>query len=304
MSFGDWLRNFFSQKRNPELEQLESFARERKGVEGYIEPRTATQPTTLLLVDRDGDSARAPVREPEDASRFLRARRHPGLRRSGDRLPPTDGRLRAGPPVGIPRRRRDLADLERRLTEQRSRDPRPLAAPDRFGPLSWGDAVSRLLGYYARPPRGREAMISWLSEDYGNPSSVHGSGVRPGRRSRTLASGWRLPSGPVRPRSSSREAGPRPTTSPSRGAASRQASSGTANHRHHDLVRAPRSARLVRVARGQGFETTVLPVARERRRRSGRGGGRGQAVDDPRVDHDGEQRGRDGPADRPRSCGP
>jgi hypothetical protein len=70
VSFGDWLRNFFSQKRNPELEQLESFVRERKGVEGYIEPRTATQPTTLLLVDRDGDSARAPVREPEDGAAF------------------------------------------------------------------------------------------------------------------------------------------------------------------------------------------------------------------------------------------
>ncbi|MGI8709053.1 MAG: hypothetical protein ACR2LG_12795 [Actinomycetota bacterium] len=70
MSFGDWLRNFFSQKRNPQLEALESFARDRKGVEGYIEPRTATQPTTLLLVDRVGDSARAPVREPQDGAAF------------------------------------------------------------------------------------------------------------------------------------------------------------------------------------------------------------------------------------------
>ncbi len=46
------------------------FVQDRKGIEGFIEPRTATQPTTLLLVDREGDHARAPVREPRDAVRF------------------------------------------------------------------------------------------------------------------------------------------------------------------------------------------------------------------------------------------
>ncbi|CAN5669423.1 hypothetical protein BH24ACT26_BH24ACT26_04260 [soil metagenome] len=70
MSVGDFIRGFFSKKRNPRLGALESFVAERKGVEGYIEPRTATQPTTLLLVDRYGASARAPVREPEDAVAF------------------------------------------------------------------------------------------------------------------------------------------------------------------------------------------------------------------------------------------
>ena len=70
MSFGDRIRNFFSNKRNPELKQLEAFVAERKGVEGYIEPLTATNPVTLLLVDRSGDSRRAPVRDPEDAAAF------------------------------------------------------------------------------------------------------------------------------------------------------------------------------------------------------------------------------------------
>lgn len=69
-SFGNRIRAFFSKRSNPGLDQLEVFADERKGVEGYIEPRTATSPTTLLLVDREGDHLRAPVKEPEDAAAF------------------------------------------------------------------------------------------------------------------------------------------------------------------------------------------------------------------------------------------
>jgi len=70
VSLGDSIRRFFSKKRNPELKELEAFALERKGVEGYIEPRTATQSTTLLLVDREGDNIRGAVRDPEDAAAF------------------------------------------------------------------------------------------------------------------------------------------------------------------------------------------------------------------------------------------
>ncbi|MPZ70512.1 MAG: hypothetical protein GEU71_13445 [Actinobacteria bacterium] len=67
----DRFRRFFKRSGGtPELGALTRFAQERKGVEGFIEPRTATQPTTLLLVDREGDHARAPVREPRDAVRF------------------------------------------------------------------------------------------------------------------------------------------------------------------------------------------------------------------------------------------
>lgn len=71
MGMADRFRRFFKGRGGgPELGALTEFAQARKGVEGYIEPRTATQPTTLLLVDRDGDHARAPVREPRDAVRF------------------------------------------------------------------------------------------------------------------------------------------------------------------------------------------------------------------------------------------
>ena len=119
MSLGDSIRNFFSRKKNPDLGRLEAFISERKGVEGYIEPRTVTQPTTLLLVDRAGASLRGEVRDPEDAASFCE--------KMG--IPVYDAAV-----VGYPRRMRDyergrraaasseqldqeIADLERRLDD-------------------------------------------------------------------------------------------------------------------------------------------------------------------------------------------
>ena len=118
MALGDSFRNFFSKKRNPSLAKLEGFLAERKGVEGYVEPRTATQSASLLLVDRDGDSVRASVREPEDAVSFCE--RHA--------IPVYDAAV-----IGYPQRMVDferrggrapadnfdsvIADLERRLKD-------------------------------------------------------------------------------------------------------------------------------------------------------------------------------------------
>lgn len=70
MGFSDRIRRFFAKKGNPELAQLEQWVSGRRGLEGYIEPRTTTHPTTLLMVDRDGEHLRAPVREPEEAAAF------------------------------------------------------------------------------------------------------------------------------------------------------------------------------------------------------------------------------------------
>lgn len=119
MSLGDRIRAFFSKKNNPGLKELEGFAEERKGVEGYIEPRTSTSPTTLLLVDRDGDHRRAPVREPEDAVDFCDARG----------IPVYDAQV-----IGYPKRMKDfekrrrtvdasaldaeIAELEKRLSDE------------------------------------------------------------------------------------------------------------------------------------------------------------------------------------------
>lgn len=70
MGLSDRIRRFFAKKGNPELAQLEQWVAGRRGLEGYIEPRTTTHPTTLLMVDRDGEHLRAPVREPEEAAAF------------------------------------------------------------------------------------------------------------------------------------------------------------------------------------------------------------------------------------------
>lgn len=98
---GDFFRGFFGRRDDPGLEALRMFAAERKGVEGFIEPRTATQPTTLLLVDRDGDHRRAAVREPADAVRFCE--------RAG--VPVYDAGV-----IGYPKRMRDF-DRARRAAE-------------------------------------------------------------------------------------------------------------------------------------------------------------------------------------------
>lgn len=119
MSLGDRIRAFFTKKNNPGLKELEGFAEERKGVEGYIEPQTSTSPTTLLLVDRDGDHLRAPVREPDDAVAFC----------EGRGIPVYDAQV-----IGYPKRMKDfekrrrtvdtealdaeIAELERRLKEE------------------------------------------------------------------------------------------------------------------------------------------------------------------------------------------
>jgi hypothetical protein len=119
VSLGDRIRGFFSKKNNPGLKELEVFAQERKGVEGYIEPKTATSPTTLLLVDRDGDHLRAAVREPDDAVTFC----------EGRGIPVYDAQV-----IGYPKRMRDfekrrrtvdpaaldaeIAELEKRLSEE------------------------------------------------------------------------------------------------------------------------------------------------------------------------------------------
>ena len=125
MSFADRIRAFLSglgaagRKGSPALVELERFAQGRKGLEGFIEPETATSPTTLLLVDRHGEHLRAPVRAPRDAVAF------------GDRLgiPIYDAAV-----IGYPKRMRDFersrpvpmtdsleddfAELERRLADE------------------------------------------------------------------------------------------------------------------------------------------------------------------------------------------
>jgi hypothetical protein len=124
VSLGDSIRNFFSRRSNPELPRLEAFALGRRGVEGYIEPETATVPTTLLLVDREGDHARAAVKDPRAAAAFCE--------KLG--VPVYDAQV-----IGYPERMRnfdkrrsaaesqfvdnEIAELERRMSEPGSDTP-------------------------------------------------------------------------------------------------------------------------------------------------------------------------------------
>ncbi len=118
-SFGDRIRAFFSKRSNPALAELDVFAAERKGVEGYIEPRTATNPTSLLLVDRDGDHLRAPVKEPEDGAAFCSKRSIPVYDAQvigyPKRMKEFDKRRRSG---AIGSLDKDIAELEKRLAQE------------------------------------------------------------------------------------------------------------------------------------------------------------------------------------------
>jgi hypothetical protein len=123
LGIGDKWRSLFNRKKGPELRHLQAWVAEHRGIEGYIEPRTNTNPTTLLLVDRDGDHARAPLRDPAQGWKFCE--------RHG--IPVYDAQV-----IGYPKRMRDferrrgratgadldkeIADLERRLREGPSAD--------------------------------------------------------------------------------------------------------------------------------------------------------------------------------------
>lgn len=124
-SFGDRIRAFFSKRGNPALGELEGFAAERKGVEGFIEPQTATSPTTLLLVDRDGDHLRAPVKDPRDAAAFCDRHSIPVYDAQvigyPKRMKDFDKRTRRGEAASLDA---DIAELEKRLAHD---DP---SAPD------------------------------------------------------------------------------------------------------------------------------------------------------------------------------
>jgi len=55
-----------------DLSHLEQFVATRRGVEGYVEPRTAVTETTILLVAADGEWTRRRIDGPEVARRLSR----------------------------------------------------------------------------------------------------------------------------------------------------------------------------------------------------------------------------------------
>jgi hypothetical protein len=55
-----------------DLAHLEQFVATRRGVEGYVEPRTAVTETTIVLVAADGEWTRRRIDGPEVARRLSR----------------------------------------------------------------------------------------------------------------------------------------------------------------------------------------------------------------------------------------
>jgi hypothetical protein len=55
-----------------DLAHLERFVATRRGVEGYVEPRTAVTETTIMLVAADGEWTRRRIDGPEVARRLSR----------------------------------------------------------------------------------------------------------------------------------------------------------------------------------------------------------------------------------------
>jgi hypothetical protein len=82
-----------------DLDYLAEFVRSRRGVEGFIEPRTTVTETTLLLVAHDGEWTRRRVDSPESARRFAHSLA----------MPVYDIRL-----LGYPQRMRDYNSRQKR----------------------------------------------------------------------------------------------------------------------------------------------------------------------------------------------
>ena len=88
-----WLRaSRPSGRQSAEEQHLLDFVRSRRGVEGFVEPRTAISEVTLLLVAHDGEWTRRRVPSVEWAHKF--ANKH--------QVPSYDAAV-----VGIPRRMRE-----------------------------------------------------------------------------------------------------------------------------------------------------------------------------------------------------
>jgi hypothetical protein len=87
-----------------DLTHLEQFVTSRRGVEGYVEPRTAVTETTIVLVAADGEWTRRRIAGPDVARRLSRELG----------IPVYDAQV-----TGYPQRMRDWS------ARQKSKDHRP-----------------------------------------------------------------------------------------------------------------------------------------------------------------------------------
>ena len=102
---------------------LTEFARTRRGVEAFVEPKTVVTQTTLLLVAFDGEWTRRVVPIPEWGHKFAESPADPGLRRRRRRLSAADARLQH-PQQEAPRPALNFLLRDQSALRSASNDPR------------------------------------------------------------------------------------------------------------------------------------------------------------------------------------
>jgi hypothetical protein len=98
---------------SPDRAHLEEFAQTHRGVEGFVEPRTAVTETTMVLVAHDGEWTRRRVPSPEAA--------HALANRLG--IPSYDAAV-----VGYPKRMREYNQRRAAADKAALRDDSPSGA--------------------------------------------------------------------------------------------------------------------------------------------------------------------------------
>jgi hypothetical protein len=105
-----------------DLSHLEQFVATRRGVEGYVEPRTAVTETTIVLVAADGEWTRRRIDGPEIARRLSRDLA----------IPVYDAQV-----TGYPQRMRDWSARQKHNLLDRTPDfPRGKSGASAFGTKS------------------------------------------------------------------------------------------------------------------------------------------------------------------------
>ncbi|GAB3281602.1 hypothetical protein [Parasphingorhabdus pacifica] len=90
-----------------DLEHLRTWAAQRRGVEAFVEPRTAVTETTVVLVAHDGEWTRRRIDGPQAAHRFARGLEMPCYEVAK---------------VGYPQRMRDYQARQRVLRKRKYRE--------------------------------------------------------------------------------------------------------------------------------------------------------------------------------------
>ena len=193
--------------------RLAEWAARRRGVEVYVEPKTAVTGTSVVLVAHDGEFTRRRISSPKAAQKFAHDNAVADLRRHDRRLPAADARLlpsaehpaRARPAGGA--RRLTLPTLDHGCsasTSARSASPAPLGSSLATGSIRPSTRARRSgsarIGGRPVRQRGRLRPASRRRTRTGRCAAGCSGRRRQVRRAsaRRCRPGWPAASGPAR----------------------------------------------------------------------------------------------------------